>query len=117
VSAVLSPGSWLEVADRGRVYRPDLTFGGEPWLRGHWADRLAAIDADLGDMRAESERLGDGEVAPATPLSELDPHGPDVICTHTPPPPFVAGEPVGLVLSLVGEPDSTQVAVHYRHLN
>ncbi len=37
------------------VYVDDLTFGPQPRLRGHWRDRLAAIDLDLAHM----ERLWD----------------------------------------------------------
>src|ERR1035438_9986724 len=29
------------------VYVADITVGELPWLRGHWLDRLPAIDADI----------------------------------------------------------------------
>ena len=45
--------AWAETAGAARgVYQDDLAFGPEPHLRGHWADRLAAIDADLAAMTA-----------------------------------------------------------------
>src|SRR5262249_46036350 len=35
------------VVETQKPYRGDLTFGRDPWLCGHWKDRLAAIEADL----------------------------------------------------------------------
>lgn len=29
------------------IYQDDLSYGPQPWLRGHWRDRLAAIDRDI----------------------------------------------------------------------
>ena len=42
--------AWVEVVQAGQVYVADITFGSEPWLRGHWSDRLSAIDADIAQM-------------------------------------------------------------------
>jgi hypothetical protein len=44
------------------VYKPDITVGENPQLRGHWADRLPAIDADIALVakRLESAKAGDG---------------------------------------------------------
>ncbi|MDP8925087.1 MAG: hypothetical protein M3O34_19755, partial [Chloroflexota bacterium] len=47
--------AWVETIEHGRAYREDVTVGGEPWLRGHWADRLPVIEADLADVEAELE--------------------------------------------------------------
>ncbi|HEX6971725.1 MAG TPA: hypothetical protein VF234_05865, partial [Limnochordia bacterium] len=48
--------AWEElVATAGRIYRTDLAFGEAPHKRGHWADRIAAITADLDDMEAERQ--------------------------------------------------------------
>jgi hypothetical protein len=32
------------------VYQDDLSYGPQPWLRGHWRDRLPAIDRDIEDL-------------------------------------------------------------------
>ncbi len=46
-------GAWADVvAAAGGVYSSDLTYGTQAWLRGSWADRLPAIDDDLGAMEA-----------------------------------------------------------------
>jgi hypothetical protein len=40
--------SWAQVAERAKgVYVADITVGEQPWLRGHWLDRLPAIDEDI----------------------------------------------------------------------
>jgi hypothetical protein len=43
--------AWAELADAAKgIYRDDITFGPEYFQRGHWLDRLPAMDADLADM-------------------------------------------------------------------
>src|SRR5215472_2812470 len=45
--------AWVTMAERAqRVYRADITFGDAPVRRGHWIDRLPAIDKDLAAMEA-----------------------------------------------------------------
>src|SRR5439155_26483071 len=47
--------AWQGTVDRAAgVYRNDLTFGYAPYLRGTWADRMAAIDQDIAAMEAAS---------------------------------------------------------------
>ncbi len=58
--------AWLDAIAVGTVYKEDLSFGPEPHLRGHWSDRLPAIDQDLDDMAAllrEADRGGDQHAA------------------------------------------------------
>jgi hypothetical protein len=39
---------WSDLANRAKgVYVADITVGEHPWLRGHWLDRLPAIEEDL----------------------------------------------------------------------
>ena len=43
--------AWAEMAEQARgVYVKNIAFGPEANLRGHWLDRLAAIDQDIADM-------------------------------------------------------------------
>jgi hypothetical protein len=52
-------GVWAGIAARTRgVYVGDITAGELPWLRGHWQDRLAAIDADLAAMERQVGQAG-----------------------------------------------------------
>ncbi|HET8526830.1 MAG TPA: hypothetical protein VFM81_09370, partial [Actinomycetota bacterium] len=39
--------AWIEAIEHADVYVPDLTFGPQAWIRGHWRDRLAAIERDV----------------------------------------------------------------------
>ena len=43
----------------GDVYVTDITVGERPNLRGHWSDRLAEIDGDIGDMDLRLQASGD----------------------------------------------------------
>ena len=51
------------VAATANVYAADVSFGDSPYKRGNWADRLAAIDADLADL---NKIIGWG--GPVTPI-------------------------------------------------
>jgi hypothetical protein len=47
--------AWAKLAKVAEgVYVADLTLGEHSWLRGHWSDRLAAIDEDIAAMRRMS---------------------------------------------------------------
>jgi DNA-binding CsgD family transcriptional regulator len=43
--------AWATLAGAATgIYRDDITFGPDYYQRGHWRDRLAAMDADIADM-------------------------------------------------------------------
>jgi hypothetical protein len=113
--------AWLDASDRASVYMGDLTFGPEPRLRGHWTDRLPAIDADLQDMR---ERLGSALV-PAAPRSDIvrlvavAERTRAVDVDHSPPETFRPGEPLLLRVAIRGDDADrvTAVRVRYRPMN
>jgi hypothetical protein len=107
---------WKVAIEHGRVYRDDITIGGEPWLRGHWADRLGAIEDDLGDMEAEWSRVGKQTSSPATALTHLDPAPPATMYRHEPPADFAAGTAVSLRLEVHDKSVET-VSLRYRHVN
>ena len=47
--------AWAELANRAKgVYVTDITVGEHPQLRGHWLDRLPAIDADIAAIEKET---------------------------------------------------------------
>jgi hypothetical protein len=113
--------AWVEATELGGVYVGDLTFGPEPRLRGHWGDRLPAIDADLQDMRdlvqvASTEPV-DGSDIPAVVAASLDIPAVDVV--HEPPRGFRPGEPLALRVAFCGEDAArvTAVRVRYRPMN
>jgi hypothetical protein len=52
--------AWAQMAEGAKsVYRSDVTFGPGKFQRGHWLDRLPAIDVDIADM----EKLLNGSVS------------------------------------------------------
>ena len=113
--------AWVDASDRASVYIDDLTFGPEPRLRGHWTDRLPAIDADLHDMR---ERLG-SPLVPAAPRSDIvrlvavAERTRAVDVDHSPPETFRPGEPLLLRVAIRGDDADrvTAVRVRYRPMN
>ena len=118
---------WSAMADRaGGVYRRDVTYGSAPVRRGHWLDRLPAIDKDLAAMEALITSAPTGpngnelKAKQAVLASTGRPRRPFVLCTHTPPKFFRPGEPVSMTLSIPAAAAGTKVSeirLHYRHVN
>ncbi|MBV9744189.1 MAG: hypothetical protein JO099_10520 [Acidobacteriia bacterium] len=110
---------WAAIAERARkVYVADLTYGEIPVRRGHWLDRLPAIDRDLAAV--EASRFGAGpdptdRVLRAIAQAAGHPARTSVKCTHNPPKTFQPGSAVRLGLSVHGA--ATEVHLHYRRVN
>ena len=98
--------AWRDASTRATVYVDDLTYGPQPWLRGHWTDRLEAIDADLKDME---RRLGgeaaakSDEIALAEVLAADDDAALGIDIQHTPPDAFRRGEDLELSAGLIAK--------------
>ena len=109
------------------VYQPDLTYGRERHLRGHWADRLPAIEKDLAALekveppvaaaKAEGEGGPSGAALLAAALSSAATPPPRPRCEHLPPSSFRPGEPVAIEMSIEAGHPLTQARLHYRHVN
>lgn len=108
--------AWQQAADAAQVYQPDLPFGRMPYQRGHWADRLAAIDEDIAavaghaggtDCLLHADRPG----APIRSAPRIDPK-----LGHVPPDSFDKGEPLRLTFTAPPNVDLT-LRVHYRHVD
>lgn len=111
--------AWSELANRARgVYAPDITYGYVPHMRGHWLDRLPAIDADIDDMAKRLEKAAgkSAEASPAVREVLAAPRRPDIACRHTPPPAFRPGQELPLELAIEG-PLPASVRLQYRHVN
>jgi hypothetical protein len=112
--------AWAGIAARTRdVYAADITVGEARHLRGHWADRLADIDADIATVAA---RLGSakpaqagGSIARAITEALGRPQRPVVACRHTPPARFRPGNPMALEFAV--DKASASVRLHYRRVN
>jgi hypothetical protein len=112
--------AWAELADRAKgVYVADITVGEHPQLRGHWLDRLPAIDADIAAMEARLRDAKPGEpdaaVARAIAEAKARPRRGAIRCRHAEPATFSPGRPLNLELALDSKPAS--VVLYYRRVN
>ena len=112
--------AWAAAAARTNgVYVADITVGELRQLRGHWADRLADIDADIAAIapRLDSARPAQqgGPAAHAIAEALGRPHRPPVAGRHTPPSTFQPGR--AFAVEFTAEKDYASVQLHYRHVN
>lgn len=115
-------GFWAGLANRAKdVYKPDITIGENPVLRGHWLDRLPAIDEDISFMENVLEKTTHGTVAQteivrsAIQESKARPKRTVAVCNHIPPAGFKSGQPLTLEFSFEKAPLSARL--FYRHVN
>jgi hypothetical protein len=112
---------WAEFTSRpaASAYARDITFGFDAQLRGHWQDRLAAIDRDIAAVEAwvpsgtlkdlARDTVADAIAAVLSPLAR-----PSVLVGHKPAP-LQPGQ--ALVIAARVPADTTGVTLQYRHLN
>jgi len=121
--------AWAAAARSGSVYEEDLSYGPQPWLRGHWRDRLPAIDADIAAM----ERLaGDVNGAVTGDVNGAVTGDPETIwaaigqvlaarpraamaVNHEPPARFNPGDT--LTITFTTPIEMTEARLHYRHVD
>jgi hypothetical protein len=123
--------AWARLAEQARgVYVPDITYGPEQNLRGHWLDRLAAIDDDIAEMEKRRQNPGaetrSGQSFDAAQVRRAiqealgRPSRPPLRWKHVPAQHFQAGTPLNIELE-VDSPKGTShistVRLHYRHVN
>jgi hypothetical protein len=121
--------AWVALAELARgVYMEDVSYGPQEYLRGHWDDRLPAIDADtarmervLEDAAAHGSSPDDGtDVVAAIDEALGRPERPSVACGHESPATFGLGEAVPLRLVVREEASGNApsgVQLRYRHVN
>lgn len=113
---------WAQFAgDAGRVYTSDITFGPRPYERGHWLDRLPAMDDDIATMAKllESSQAGtaqSAQVRAAIQEALGRPNRRSIACEHTPPSQFVPGKELTLTSSLKHS-GTFSGRLYYRHVN
>jgi hypothetical protein len=113
--------AWAEAADAASVYVADVSFGAEPWLRGHWRDRLPAIDTDIAEMARQADAgTLDPSADPAKIRAAISrilsrPRRRSASGEHQPPERFEPGAPLEITIRLPGE--RTNALLHYRHVN
>ena len=121
----LARKSWADLAERARgIYVPDVTYGYSGESRGHWLDRLAAIDADIADMQAKSAETPGGAGFPGLDVKALERAVAEVLApstrpafhvTHTPVTHFKRGESVAVQVTAKGKIDF--VELRYRRVD
>lgn len=117
--------TWAHVVDVTKdVYVHDVSYG-EGWFqRGHWADRLAAIDHDIAAVEQKGATptlvrpLAPEQVAALLRATLDRPQRPAPDATHVPPAGFQRGKEVALELGLgpLGV-RPTEARLFYRHLD
>jgi hypothetical protein len=108
--------AWATMSTRAKtVYASDISYGSTSFRRGHWADRLAAIDTDI---VALEKRYG---VKPGVPQffdMQLVPPSrprPTLSAKHTAPTSFQPGS--DLALTITTPTTVTEAILWYRHVN
>ena len=121
-------GTWTRIIEvTAKTYAPDMTYGDEWFQRGHWSDRLAAIDQDIAAMEQKVSPPGAATAAaPATQekiaafISAVlgRPKRPTGNIVHTPPPSFRREQLVPLKLEPAGgDIHAKAVRLFYRHVD
>ncbi|MGC1461611.1 MAG: hypothetical protein WA802_05380 [Terracidiphilus sp.] len=122
--------AWATMAARAdAVYGPDISYGSVPMRRGHWSDRLPAIDSDIEALarKLEPAKLktapaatkggaSAGTVSRAIQAVIGRPIRTSVKCEHTPPAGLQTGAPLGLALR-ASHSAIDSVQLHYRHVD
>ena len=115
---------WAKMAEDAKaVYVEDVTFGFREQERGHWADRVPAMDADIADMKealananAKGKKSSHQEIVrEAIQKVKTRPQLATMNCQHTPAKRFQPGKPMKIELKLTGE--AKRVDLYYRHAN
>ncbi|HWC18542.1 MAG TPA: hypothetical protein VG498_16140, partial [Terriglobales bacterium] len=113
---------WASFAQEAHgLYTSDITYGPRADERGHWMDRLAAIDEDVAAMA--SRLASASETHASTPrvrsaITEAISRSPRPTgrCEHHPPDHFVPKQDLQIVL-LLQETQPISGLLHYRHVN
>lgn len=120
--------AWANLAERARgIYASDVTYGPEKNLRGHWLDRLPAIDEDIAAIEKQnwntaqpggsfnSERIKRAIHEVLGRPAQMTNRG-----HHTPVKKFQPGAPLQVELQvekIKSASGSFSVRIHYRHVN
>ncbi len=116
--------TWAAMAAQAQAaYVRDVTFGLEGQLRGHWLDRLTAIDEDIADMQKRAPIGPAGAVPPEAVARAIQAvlgrvRRPVARVSHAPPVSFRPGQPVTVEFILLDAPQSVRVArLYYRQVH
>ncbi|MGA2540595.1 MAG: twin-arginine translocation signal domain-containing protein [Verrucomicrobiota bacterium] len=125
-----SRDTWAKLAEQAKdIYRSDLTFGYDKNVRGHWLDRLPALEQDIADMEKLLETQP-SMVSPDPKITEKSIR--DILSPppradaarlagfHTPPKSFIRGQAVAVTATVARvkpAPKIASVRLRYRRVN
>jgi hypothetical protein len=115
--------AWADMAAHAAtVYQADVSYGSIPMRRGHWSDRLKAIDKDLATLTARVKSAGEPDVSSentrrATGEAMGTPERPVLACVHKPPQSFDAGALLALSVAALVPDEVVSIRLHYRHVD
>lgn len=123
--------AWSAFATEAKpIYRSDVTFGPDYFQRGHWLDRLAAIDADLADMEKvlATHNQPDSSLPPkdktrieraikAALSEDLTPPPAFPIDAHIPLASFQRGQPLFIKFDHRRNPKPSSITLHFRRVD
>jgi hypothetical protein len=115
--------AWATMSERAkRAYDFDISYGSTPFRRGHWADRLPAINADLdavskhiSEQLLQRNAMWPKSAAPGAQLALNPASRASIAAKHTSPETFHPGGE--LPLSIATPPEVTTAILWYRHVN
>ena len=121
----LAREAWAAAAKAGAVYQSDISYGSPAQRRGHWSDRLAAIDRDIAALTDEvraapTSESSSAEVRRAILAATGRPARTAFDCVHKAPAEFEPASPLTLSISVPGqaqEPSLASMILHYRHVD
>ena len=103
------------------IYKPDITIGENEVIRGHWLQRLPAIDEDIAFMASLLEKTQpdavtqQGNVGKAMQEAIGRPIRLSAVCRHIQPAGLKTGQPLNIELTV--EKTLLSVLLYYRHVN
>jgi len=115
--------AWADMATRAvAVYQKDISYGSIAMRRGHWSDRLTAIDADIHALSEHLKNAAQSDTASehtrrAIGAATGRPSRPVAACDHKPPGSFVPGAPLPLSVTVLVPEEVASIHLHYRHVN
>jgi hypothetical protein len=114
--------SWSELANLAKtIYKSDITVGENPQLRGHWLDRLPAMDADIAMMDGKRGLAKTGDVPgdrveAAIKVILAQPRRASLNCHHQAAERFRPGQPLDIELAVPKGSKPVSARLYYRHV-
>lgn len=121
----LAKAAWQDICNATEgIYSEDITFGYVPYMRGHWADRLQAIEEDLENMEEIFQNVrtlrsvaSSDETAASSVKSFTNSRNEVPSSVHIQPEGFVKGKSIELQISLLEDRSDLKFTLYYRRVN